>query len=338
MAELLLLNLLFISVIGLSFVVWPQLLARLLRVGLAETPPFEPRQPAPWNVLDVLAIAVAYILVQAGVINAALTLFERHRADEFTVSDQALALGGNAVGNLIIVAAAAVYLRLRTGASATDLGWSPRYLSRDLRTGWFWFGVVVVPTYALQLALTQLVPSRHPVVEVLQELRGPATMALSFIVAVIVAPIAEEFLFRGVLQGALEALYTPAERSEGAPIVEVTGLNAATIAELPTLAEEPVQLPTIDNPYAPPALYTAPAPSHPVPADARPSAFLPIFSSSLIFAALHYGHGPDPIPLFFLSLVLGWLYRQTHRLMPGVVLHATLNFVSLSMVWLSPAP
>ncbi len=60
---------------------------------------------------------------------------------------------------------------------------------------------------------------------------------------------------------------------------------------------------------------------------------LPIVISAAFFAAIHlrFHNGapnPDPIPLFVLALVLGYLYRQTHRIWPSVVLHATWNGIS----------
>ncbi len=42
---------------------------------------------------------------------------------------------------------------------------------------------------------------------------------------------------------------------------------------------------------------------------------------------------PDPIPLFFFALVLGFLYYRTHRFVPVFSLHAALNGVSLAMAW-----
>jgi hypothetical protein len=44
---------------------------------------------------------------------------------------------------------------------------------------------------------------------------------------------------------------------------------------------------------------------------------------------------PDPVPLFFLALALGYLYRQTHRIVPAVVLHAGLNATTLAAAWLT---
>jgi membrane protease YdiL (CAAX protease family) len=59
---------------------------------------------------------------------------------------------------------------------------------------------------------------------------------------------------------------------------------------------------------------------------------LPVGVSSLLFALVHLGHGPDPIPLFVLALILGYLYQQTHRLWPCIVLHMCLNAASLAML------
>jgi membrane protease YdiL (CAAX protease family) len=39
---------------------------------------------------------------------------------------------------------------------------------------------------------------------------------------------------------------------------------------------------------------------------------------------------PDPIPLFVLALGLGYLYRQTHRILPCIVVHLLLNACSLT--------
>jgi membrane protease YdiL (CAAX protease family) len=61
----------------------------------------------------------------------------------------------------------------------------------------------------------------------------------------------------------------------------------------------------------------------------------PILMSSLLFAAAHSAHGPDPIPLFFLALGLGFVYSRTHRILPCVVVHGLLNSSSLAALWLA---
>ena len=61
----------------------------------------------------------------------------------------------------------------------------------------------------------------------------------------------------------------------------------------------------------------------------------PILISSLLFALAHVSHGPDPVALFLLALILGYLYRRTHRLLPCIVLHSLFNASSLLALWLA---
>ncbi len=44
---------------------------------------------------------------------------------------------------------------------------------------------------------------------------------------------------------------------------------------------------------------------------------------------------PDPIPLFLFALGLGFLYARTHRIVPCIVLHAGLNAASLALAWVA---
>lgn len=62
----------------------------------------------------------------------------------------------------------------------------------------------------------------------------------------------------------------------------------------------------------------------------RPESYAPILITSVIFALMHFGNGAAPIPLFFLSLGLGYLYRQTGNITAPMVVHMVLN--SLTMI------
>ena len=59
-----------------------------------------------------------------------------------------------------------------------------------------------------------------------------------------------------------------------------------------------------------------------------------ILISSVLFAAVHTTW-PTPIPLFVFALGLGYLYQQTHRILPCIVTHASLNSVTLILMWLT---
>ena len=61
----------------------------------------------------------------------------------------------------------------------------------------------------------------------------------------------------------------------------------------------------------------------------EPVSYWPLIAASLIFALMHLGQGAAPIPLFLLSVGLGYLYRQTGSLIPCIVLHMILNSITL---------
>jgi membrane protease YdiL (CAAX protease family) len=57
-----------------------------------------------------------------------------------------------------------------------------------------------------------------------------------------------------------------------------------------------------------------------------------VLLSAALFAGLHWSHGPDPIPLFVLAVGLGYLYQQTHRFLPCVVVHFLLNGCTMAIL------
>ena len=61
--------------------------------------------------------------------------------------------------------------------------------------------------------------------------------------------------------------------------------------------------------------------------------FSPLLIASFLFAAMHAAAGPDPVAIFVLSLFLGYAYRQTHRILPSIVIHAGVNGWTMFNVW-----
>lgn len=61
----------------------------------------------------------------------------------------------------------------------------------------------------------------------------------------------------------------------------------------------------------------------------------PIYLLQVVLSGIFAGSkiAPDPIPIFFLALVLGGLYFRTHRILPSIVLHAILNGFTLLWVY-----
>ncbi len=158
-------------------------------------------------------------------------------------------------------------------------------------------------------------PHQHP---------DPLFFLVSAFAAVLVAPFAEEYLFRGLLQGWLENIAAGLPAVHGAPVNGTDdGEPAVAGASEPSShfaprhdAEKEIELGDARSPGI------------------RGPAW-PILVSALVFALMHWSHGPDPIPLFFFAVGLGFLYRQTHRLMPCIVVHLLLNGLTLLSMYVS---
>jgi membrane protease YdiL (CAAX protease family) len=194
-------------------------------------------------------------------------------------------------------------------------------------------------------------------------------LLLCGISAAVVAPVSEEFFFRVLLQGWLEALehrgrrLMPALRRlmpRGSGPIVLTSLLFARLhfrVEAPQLSARFLIVLLASDAIARLAALafavgwlrgsvgaTAAdlgwAPER-IPRDIKLGAVafmavaIPIYTMQLGLRLLLPEYiAPDPIPLFFFALALGMLYYRTHRIAPLIVLHAGLNGTSLALVWL----
>jgi membrane protease YdiL (CAAX protease family) len=159
--------------------------------------------------------------------------------------------------------------------------------------------------------------SGHPLVKMINESGHSGTvMILAAFTAVVVAPVCEEIAFRLLLQGWLEKWedehlgWRRNPRLSGAGDNEVPAIDTNTCGD-EMIASDPPQLSIGGLPHGWP----------------------PILASSLLFGLAHLGYGPEPVPLFFLGLFLGYLYQRTHRLAPGIVCHALFNLFTVFQLW-----
>lgn len=178
--------------------------------------------------------------------------------------------------------------------------------------------MVLPPVLAISAAVSLLVTAyEHQVLDVLEQLRSPLVFAVIFVGTAIVTPISEEILFRGLIQGGLQRF---ADRF--VPEFGSFGDDAGKSS----LATDLIT----DN-----ASDRQPASLHKFQGGIwKPVAYWPVFAASFIFALMHYGQGAAPIPLFFLSVGLGYLYRQTGSLIPCIVVHMVLNSTTLLATFL----
>jgi membrane protease YdiL (CAAX protease family) len=267
----------------LTVVIWSILYARR-RAGRAWVA-YEPRSHVPWGLLDVF-LALGLLVVLTSVALAALGVEATDQLDETprrTDADlQAAGILAQSLVSLAVVAFSISAMRVRYRATGSDLGWSTAKIGSDVRLGVVAFLALAPPVYAMQMYLVQWFESKHPLIELIRRNPQPNLIAVCIVSAVWVAPVVEEYLFRGLLQGWLERLADGRDNSLGAPV-----------------------------------------------------AYWPIAISAFSFAILHWSHGPDWIPLFFLAVGLGYLYRQTHRLLPVIVVHFLLNACSMTIFLVS---
>ena len=150
----------------------------------------------------------AYILVEAVFIGVSLLIGLAFRGEKLSVGMLTLAL---AVPTVLAAAVAVLITRLRGNGPRTDLGlvWS----WRDIRLGAaYGFGglVVTVPASLLYAALVGPGRATSAVGDVFGGLRaGPAAAVGVALVVVLLAPLCEEIVYRGLLWGAIEKFGPP---------------------------------------------------------------------------------------------------------------------------------
>lgn len=155
------------------------------------------REPVPWGGIDVAILVYIWLCCQ--MLSSAVA------AKPMTVGDQ---LVGGAVAMASATSLGLAYL-LRRGASWRALGLSFGNLRAHVRLGAFVCALAIVPLLGVAGLLDRLVPYRHPIIDFLLEHRSPVAILAVALAAVVVAPVAEEFFFRRVLQGWLEKVWGP---------------------------------------------------------------------------------------------------------------------------------
>jgi len=169
----------------------------------------------------------------------------------------------------------------------------------------------------------------------MKEVSGFTAIACAWFAAVIGAPLTEEFFFRGLLQGFMQRLVDVRESFDRTLIGgHVDGSEATQRLDQAASVMEVSTAPgNLDDPWesASGAREIQLGPQ----SDNEPWRFwLPIVASSILFACAHLGQGPAPIPLFVLSLGIGYVFRKTGSIIPCIVIHVALNAISMGMLML----
>ena len=208
--------------------------------------------------------------------------------------------------NELLIVLIPLLLRKTSNANSADFGFDLHRWGLQIKIGIAGALFIAPLVYLIQYLATRIWTSHeHPVQDMIRSQFSPGVAYLATISAVIVAPIVEELLFRGVIQGWLYRLASNSEISQ--PSNEASQENS----------EPPVQ---------------SMAPSR---WRSRRAAFQAIFMTSIFFAIVHAGQWPAPIPIFLLSLTLGGIYQMTGSLLASIALHASFNCLSTLLLFLA---
>jgi membrane protease YdiL (CAAX protease family) len=312
---------------------------------------YEPRRPAPWNFLAPLVMLAPLALswgaallgktpedpslaVLASTSSAAASaagapaaawlgcyvatpLLHEIVIEAIDAESTGAQIWAQAVLTLTLALGCYVLLTLVYGAPPEDLGLptSWRQFRRDIVIGATACLASLAPIYMILLFLNAIFAPEegHPLVQELLVNHSMSMMLAAAAAAVVAAPIYEETAFRLALQGWLEKVMTPPQVNDPAG-TEVARLEFGEASK--QVSSE--QLGAIRA-----AALVVP-----------PVSWAPVIISSVLFGLAHLGHGVSPLPLMLLGGVLGYLYRQTHRVVPSMACHMLFNTFTFVMLGL----
>ena len=263
---------------------WWFVVSRALR---RHTPvfPHTAKWESQFDLLDVIIIIFASVLLPSFFLLPKLILVSGSNPDlQITSGSMLLVSATSSVGVLIGTILAACSMLLRHG-SLSSVRLTPMPLMNLIGISLVAIILFIPLTYIANGIVSLLVPYSHPLLESLSTQRSTFSLWLAVFSAVIVAPISEEFMFRGVLFGFFQRIERYFTTRIGTPLVS-NGIFSRSTRNLPYFA---------------------------------------ILASGLIFGLLHWGHGAAWIPLSLLGMALAYLTHRTGNLLPAIAVHMSLN-------------
>ncbi|MEZ6089543.1 MAG: CPBP family intramembrane glutamic endopeptidase [Pirellulaceae bacterium] len=284
-----------IALLGASIIVWGIVVYRW--INDLQPLRLEPRRPVGWSFdAIVFAVGATVVLASGTTLIAQLAGWVEVSKNDATstppLSNAAVLISLEGASRILACGLLLGWLIMLYRVHARDLGIA--LVARHFKIGIAATAALLPPLYLLQFLLTiYWVEYKHPVLDLLSEANNPMYLVPMAVVACIVAPLSEEFVFRVVLQGWLES--SAMKQADGHSLQ-----SGEDVAWIDSDEDEQTNVP-----------------------------YWPILVSSFCFAIVHIGHGPAPVSLFFFALGLGYLYRQTHSIWPSLIVHFALNAITI---------
>ncbi|MCZ2342421.1 MAG: CPBP family intramembrane metalloprotease [Bacteroidales bacterium] len=269
------------------------------------------RPHARWNGTELLALFGLFLLLPSLVQSLIISTM----GEDGAVSPETLPIWASALSATLVCAVGwgQWYRRHRTPQFLRRL---PGQLLLGFAT-WPTSHVVVFAIYTLCLLILAALgeePNPHPFSQLMQSEAGPGTLLLLGLLACVLAPLVEEFLFRGVL------FDWSVQRQRHSWVI-------LTFAILLTLASGQIYAVLFLGILC--VAYGGWEKTTRRIGCRTPSRITnTVYATSALFAAVHSGVWPSPIPLFALGLFLGTLRARTGGIAAGVALHGLFNAVS----------
>lgn len=308
----------------MSFVLWAQAFSHYGRDALNRLVPLRSREQPFWSPVHFL-LTFGFFIVSVSLM-LGLTF---GRPEMQTLVTQ---LTLNTLGGIAAVVGAILIFSIKVPDAVARLGLV--LTAKDVQLGLVASLMILPPVMIISGLVSNLVEYHHPVLDSLKAEPGLRLFIVMVIGTAVITPFVEEFLFRVLLQGGLQGIADHVSRNR---VAESAVLPIQTTG---VASPEPQPINDIGlNPYAVGTLVSD-VPSDDMgqslqqfqsPNAFQPRAWWPIIIASILFAGMHLGQGAAPIPLFFLSVGLGFLYRQTGTITAPLVVHAVLNFITLAV-------
>jgi len=226
--------------------------------------------------------------------------------------------------NCLLLIVLPLLVRRTSGARLRELGLSFQGWERQAAVGAVGTLIAAPAVYSIQFAsLLVWKANAHPLEKMLRkEFDGLGVADLAVVSAVILAPIVEELMFRGLLQRwCIDFLTRRAKARES--------IHQSVDAIVTETADREVSR---DQESRPESETSALSGANGVRSPRSASVIIGITITSLFFAAVHAPQWPAPIPLLVLALVIGSVYHRTGSLIAAICMHATFNgFSTLAM-------